>query len=408
MFSKMRNVLVVLLVLKFSFASFAGDPTFIADTLSSLGLGVTPQGAPYQSQMDVKKLSLSFFPERDQWREVRGRTRVELPYVLSQPHRPLVFIQSGLANTGTSGYNYFLMAKLSEAGFNVVSVPSQFYWRMALATSTYLRPGETKQDLADIERVYVEVRRSLESKGEIIPGTANHVVGVSYGAYNSIQMQARPFKKIQIQKIVAINPPLDSEFGLRFLDEGLERAQKELTFEQREVVMGGFQTIIFNSDLSFEQKMNQILGSYSDVERQYAISRVFLDGVQETIAVSQLFQDQRVFSQAALTDRLRVARRWTAQRYMNQILVPFYMSLGQSREEIVIGKNVLADIQRSRGQRNLLLVHAMNDSVARPSDIQRAARLLGPQRAIITERGGHVGNLNFPHVVKGILQFLKS
>ena len=109
-------------------------------------------------------MTLSLFPERNSLPGVNQRAYVDILYALAKnPAAPLVFIQSGLGGTGESSYNYYLMGILHEAGFNVASVPSQYIWRMSLATSLYMRPGYKDADLGHLAQVYKSIRQTLES-----------------------------------------------------------------------------------------------------------------------------------------------------------------------------------------------------------------------------------------------------
>lgn len=404
-------LLLALFITSVSSYSNAHDQSFIPDTLSSLGLGNDSNGKSLKSQMHVQTLRFSLFPERNEWRDVRGRAFVEIPYVLTSPEKPLVFIQSGLANSGTSPYNYFLMWHLKNAGYNVVTVPNQYFWRMTLASSTYLRPGETEQDLKDLFRTYRALRDQLIAKGQLKNSVQNYVVGVSYGGYNAIQMSGRAQQAlrmygIEIHKFVAINPPLDLKYGLDYIDRGFLEGRKALSRERQLEVMGGLQAVVYDQNLTFIQKMSTINSYYNSIEQNYALSYVFLEGVQELIAVSQLLNDQGIFSQSSLTDRLRLARTWTSRKYLDQVLIPFYLQKGVSERDFFSKTRILKEISQAKPSGKLFLVHAMNDALVSQQDIQTASRLLGSRNSFVSERGGHLGNLHDPRAINSILDFL--
>lgn len=378
--------------------------SFFLESIASLGLGEDAQGNQLSQLMPIEKFSLSLFPERNQMKEVGGRTFAELPMTLTHPDRPLVFIQGGLANSGQAGYNYFLMWQLRNAGYNVVSVPSQFFWRMSIASLTAMRPGESGQDIKDLIRTYKHVRHHLESRG-LLRSPVNHLVGVSYGGYNAIQMSSRELDGFKIDRFVAINPPLDVFYGINFIDKSFSQGMTGLTADQRDIVLGKMQVYLTDATMTPAKLKTIVENEFTEEELRFGLASYMLDGVQEAMAVSQIFQDDKVFRSKKLTDRLAQARSWTASRYFNQILTPYALGKGISKEELNKNGQILEDVKNSR---DLFLIHAFNDLVSNPQDIKKAVSILGKERSYVSECGGHVGNLLDPQATKSMIQHLNG
>jgi predicted alpha/beta-fold hydrolase len=377
------------------------------ETLSTLYIDHKDNGSKWSKSTPLQTMTLSLFPERNALSGVNQRAYVDIQYALAKnPAAPLVFIQSGLGGTGESSYNFYLMGILHEAGFNVVSVPSQYFWRMSLATSLHMRPGYKDADLTHLAQVYQSIRQSLEKRKLISETAINHFVGISNGAYNGIQIANQKQAQIRFEKFVAINPPLDLFYGVQTLDQLFLDGKKRVSHAQYDKIMGQLTLTFTNQSETLEEKLQRIQKAAVPQDLRYIIARQLIESVQETAVASQIIENQDVFKNSAESAQLFEARSWSIQDYQDRILLPYFTKKNVQSDAITKDTSVLKDLKSIAQRKNLLLLHSLNDFISRPSDILAAKKILG-QNAVITQCGGHVGALVTPTFSNALLHFLK-
>ncbi|MFN8943584.1 MAG: hypothetical protein ACK5WZ_03075, partial [Pseudobdellovibrionaceae bacterium] len=376
------------------------------ETLSSAFQDQKNDGTLWSKTTPLQSMTLSFYPERNKLPGVNGRAAIDIPFALASPEAPLVFIQSGLGGTGKSAYNYLLMGLLHQAGLNVVSIPSQYFWRMALATSPNLRPGNKQSDLDQLSLVYQRIRDNLENLKLISVNSKNHFVGVSNGGYNGIQIASQQLGGIAFEKFVVINPPLDLTYGIKTLDTLFVRGKKDISSERYNDLMGLMMSFVTEAKMKLKQIVSSIRQSTTPAELRYLISRQLIESVQEIATISQLIDDQLVFKKQSLNDRLAESRRWSFQDYQNRILIPYFANHQVTEQHLFAGTRLLKDLKTIQKSKNLLMLHSMNDFISNPADILEAQSIL-KSNAVVAPCGGHVGALSSAEFQRRILSFLK-
>lgn len=377
------------------------------ETLSTLFMDYKMDGAQWSKTLPLRTMKLSFYPERNSLPGVGNRADVDVPYVLAaDTTAPLVFIQSGLGGTGYSAYNFYLMGILHAAGYSVVSIPSQYYWRMSLATSFSMRPGYKNADLAHLGQVYQFIRQKFEKQKMISPTAINYFVGISNGGYNGIQIAHKQLPEIHFEKFVVVNPPIDLAYGIQTLDQLFVDGRKRVSHQQYDQIFGKFTLVFTQPSATIEANLQRIQQAATPEDLRYVIARQLIESVQEAAAASQALGDQSVFKTSNLFTRLTEARRWSVQDYQNRILIPYFAQKNVTEKMITENTLMLKNLKAIAPQKKLLLLHSLNDFISRPTDILAAKKILGAN-AVIAQCGGHVGALPTPLFTTALLNFLK-
>ena len=354
-----------------------------------------------------KMMEMPALPGRDKVAFFEGRQNVEVA-VYTQPRpAPLMYVIPGMGGNAMNGSNQFLGERYFLAGFNVIIVPSPFYWKFVLGQSTSGLPGYTPADVADLSRL-MQASRARAERDFGIQVTKSGVVGYSLGAIESAYLlkQDRKTKALGLERATMINPPLALAHSIGVLDQ-LNAVGDQWSPAQRDqlwasVIKGGSALLErgINTHGYFDN-LDKVL-TLNDDQLKYLIGNTFRQTLTDVVFVSQQINDIGLLKQPATSNRRNAryaeAARFDFTTYLKLAVAPYWQAQlghGFTTDQLITGGDLAVLRSAVSTDPAYRMVHNADDFLNNPDLIQLWAKEMG-SRAVIFPRGGHCGNLWSP------------
>lgn len=376
-------------------------------------------GEPGPVTPALDTLQAVFLDARDPDFLARGETRRawlpdsgrRVPYTawLRDEPAPLVFVLPGLGGHRLGGQAVGLAEMAWETGCSVVTISATLHPEfMAQAASTGL-PGYVPDDVRDVLAALRAIEADLAARH---PGrfTRRALAGLSMGALQALAIAARP-EADDLDAIVAVNPPVAIENGMRQLD-ALYRAPMRLPAAEREArIRNLLLKVVALADGG--QASDEPL-PFEAWEAEYLIGLSFRWTLRTAIFESQLRHDRGV-----LLTRLDEHDREPAYReigeygfveYAAAFLLPSVAERDPDVRDLdaLFGRCSLLPLQaRLAADPRIRVVTNRDDFLLRPGDAQWLQDTFGPRLSLF-ERGGHLGNLGRPGPRLAVTEALRT
>ena len=132
----------------------------------------------------------------------------------------LALVLPGIGGTWNSATCLALCELFFRAGYDVAAFDSAFSWTFMLSSSGHIRmPGFLPEDAAAVKIMLAATLNDLRRRGDIkSPRTI--LTGYSMGAMHALKIvdSDRRQKMLKIDRVVAINPPVDLRYALEQAD----------------------------------------------------------------------------------------------------------------------------------------------------------------------------------------------
>ncbi|HEX7858921.1 MAG TPA: alpha/beta fold hydrolase [Verrucomicrobiae bacterium] len=358
------------------------------------------------------------FPESGDTRAIISpASQRELPftYWIQKQEAPLVFIAPGFGAHRLSGGTLALAELLFKRGFSVVAVSNPFNHEfMQFGASTDL-PGYTPVDTADFLSGLTQIDHYIDKEH---PNriTSRALVGVSMGGFHTLYLagaQATNESAVKFDRYLAIDPPvrlnhaitrLDEQFAAVFNWPSEERtARIETTFHKVAELVPRVATLTPNSPIPLDAN-----------ESRFLVGLAFKLSLRDVIFLSQSRTNMGV-----LREDLNPWRRdpvyheilqFSFQDYLDKFVIPYYQARGTDlTRENVFAQAVDLRLHENvfRNNRNIRVIANANDILLHESDAQWLKSTFR-NRAMLFERGGHLGNLSDSLVQQQIIHALSD
>ncbi len=327
---------------------------------------------------------------------------LEMNVWLHDGFAPLVFVLPGLGTYRESPLALAVAEHLVASGYTVACLSSPFNHDWLSATPGPDLPGYTPSDAADVCDAIVAARRALDADHPDRLGDTS-VVGMSLGAIHALFVAADAREsRIDLRRIVAIDPPVDPNIALRNIDAFYRSPLGHWGVDDRprriENALLRLAVIQRTGDRS--RRLPEPLAlplPFDRTESEYLIGVWYRYALRSAIIETQcrsnlgvLHADPCAFTKDAL---YRELTRLSFEDYVDRFLVPYYAQReGRSPAEIA-ERSTLRSIAESLHDdpRVRVLVHD-DDFVLSPDDPEWLQQLLG-DRLTRFESGGHLGLL---------------
>lgn len=132
---------------------------------------------------------------------------------------PLAFVLPGIGSHHTSQTAVAMAEVLYQQGFAVVILPSAFCWSFYESRHPAPLPGYTPDDAGAVRETMKKVLAQLAEDYDFTPDGVS-VVGYSMGGLHALFIAAAEEREdtLRIDRVVAINPPVDLIYALRAVD----------------------------------------------------------------------------------------------------------------------------------------------------------------------------------------------
>jgi ABC-type transporter lipoprotein component MlaA len=376
-------------------------------------------GSPEPATPALRTLQAVFLDARDPGflgrREARDvlvpATGRRLPYELwlREEPAPLVCVLPGLGGHRLGGQAVGLAEMAFEAGCSVATLSATLHPEfMQLAASGTL-PGWLPDDVGDVLAALRAIEADVRAHR---PGRVTRlaVAGLSMGALQALLLAARP-EADDFAAIVAVNPPVSFENGLRRLD-ALYRAPLRFPEDERAArIRDLLLKVVRLAEGTLEPAAPLPL---QDWEAEYLIGLSFRWTLRTALFESQLRANRGVLlTELDLLDREPAYREIDAYGFM-EFAWAFLLPYAGERDPTLSGagdlfaRSSLLPLQaRLAGDARLRVITNRDDFLLRPGDVDWLQRTLG-ERLLLFERGGHLGNLALPGPRLAVVEALRT
>ena len=367
-------------------------------------------------EVNYRDVSLKMLPARDDV-PYYGSTqnKFKLRYWPTKGKAPLIVMITGLGGHAGSTYYNFLAYHFVKKGYHVLAVPNPLHYSFALAGSTSGFPGVTRDDARDLYATILKGVDKLQRKAGLEYSSVG-LVGVSLGALEAAylsELDSRE-KKLNFQRVLLINPPVDPLFGIHALDrlasQGAQISDGRKDEIQKAVYQLGFFTLIAGdiTSLNYFDRLEQLLPTTLE-ERQYLIGSSLQGFLQSLLFTTQQVHDLGIFKTDVATadpePRLAEAKAFSFTDYINKFLLPgLSAQAGKplSYDDILPVTGMQGVEAHLRADSRVLLMHNADDFIVSQEQLQWLQSVFGA-RMKLYPYGGHLGNIWYPDNLAAIL-----
>ncbi|MDB5362742.1 MAG: uncharacterized protein JWO51_4039 [Rhodospirillales bacterium] len=356
---------------------------------------------PQLPEKQVKDVTV--YPARARTPLFEDKARVY--YVTYRQEKPadLVVLISGLGSVAEDPLALYLGGQIFAMGYNVLVIPNAFNWQFALGASRSGYPGVPSVDAGDLENFIVHARdHAVRVDGMKIQQTK--LVGYSMGALEGAFLAAREAQhpRLKFDKVVLLNPPVDTFYDLRQLD-ALAETGKNWSADEKKTIKARAFDLVVNANLTDPQgapyfrdlaKKNTL----TDDQLKYVLFGLFRNSLSDVIMVSQQIKDEGILkspaSKTSLDAREKEAAQYGFADYLDKFVMP---QLGdrQAASQMVKTETLYGLHDFLASHHEVEIFHNADDFLVRPEDIAYLQSTL-TNRLTLFPHGGHMGNIWYP------------
>ncbi len=427
-FSHMKLIAKLLLMslLLCSMPVFAADGDYdfpYADPLVATILGTpTAQKAPMVTDIPVKVLDLTIFPERKVPDLFWYNDQLRCSVAVQRGKAPLIFV---IAGTG-AGFNSDKMLALQntfyQAGFHVVSISSPTHANFIASASELGAPGVIRDDANDLYRVMQKVMEQLKGDIEV---SDYYLTGYSLGGSQAafVSLLDEEWKLFNFKKVLMINPSVNLYTSVNILDLMLEDNVPggiEKTEEALRRILDKFAAIYSSGDfVKFDHEfLYNIYRGLPEPPKDENLA--MLIGLSFRISSSNMIFASDVMTNAgfvvpkgmeldnsdSLSDYQRTLMRISFVKYLDEFLLPLARASNpQITRQALVDGDSLESIESylQRAEKIGVLTNA-DDIILAPGEVDYLKQLFG-RRATIFPNGGHCGNIDHRAVAASLTNY---
>jgi len=391
------------------------------------GLAATVVGTPADYQADDLPSDLPFAartlkPLVDRKTPATLRYARPLQYLLvTQPEpAPLAFAIAGTGSSALSSKCVLLSRVLYSQGYSVACLPSPTSVTFMLGAAEYPVPGRMSTDVDDLYRMMGAIRDEVSAEHRI---TGYALTGWSLGATEAAFVAAHDADvgEFNFSRVLMLNPAVNVWASVQRMDkllannldggiDGIPAFVARGLGGLRQIYSSG-DPLRFNEDFLYRAYMTQS-PDRSDIAAivglAFRLSLANMAFAADVITHSDVIVPETVDlgPYDSLDPYIQRSFRVSFTDYINQLLVPYWNQDGRSvpKEELIAE----ADLRRIRGylagNPNIGMFTAADDPILNDDEIAFLQSTFG-DRARISERGGHMGNLAYRDVVHAVQEF---
>lgn len=339
----------------------------------------------------------------------RGGARMPYSVWLQPKPAPLLFVLPGIGAHRRAGTTVAVAELAYARGWSVAAVSSPFQPEVQLTALRSPYPGYAPDDAADIYRALAAIRADLEAWR---PGRIESVslLGLSLGAAHALHIAAQPEGALHFERIVAVNPPVDFLRAAHRFDEFFDAPLRWPAAERdrRVAEIGKKALALFDGEvddprLPFDRTESEFLIGLNGRDAVHNA----LVGIREATGTSPFHDAGRDPRRGWLLDEINES---SFEHYVRDVVVPHYIANGEpdASADALLAASGLRSIGSAlaRDPRVRVLTNA-DDFLLAPENVAWLKQTLG-ERATVSPRGGHLGNLWEPEVQRAIFDALHS
>lgn len=326
-------------------------------------------------------------------------------WIQPQP-APVIYISPGLSSHRLSLAAVWAAEQLYQNGFSVVTTSSVFQPEFMEQASSVDLPAYPKIDSRDLHVAMTEIDKLLEKK---YPGRLGRkaLMGFSMGGFLGLRIAAdekqAPADLLRFDRYVAINPPVNLQYGSRHLD-GYNRAPLAWPEAVRQERLNNAAHKVAKS-LTLRTDPSAV-APFEGIESKYLIGLTFRVALRDIVYSSQSRNNMGVL-QTPITpwrreESYREIMNFTFSDYFQKFAVPYYQQKGISMAELRREGNLTTHTATLRNQKKVRVITNRNDFLLRSEDISWLNSTFG-RHVTLFPYGGHMGAMSTPPVTRAII-----
>lgn len=325
---------------------------------------------------------------------------------------PLVYIAPGLTSHRLSNMSLGLAELLYQNGYSVVSTTSVFHPEFMSTASSAAVPVYPTVDSHDLWMGISETDRMLVRK---YPDrfTTRAMVGTSMGGFMTLRIAANEKQSghdlITFDRYVAINMPVDVNFGFKQLD-GYANAPLKWPAAERQQRINNTMHKVSYALLSKKAPSQPVV--FDGDESKYLIGLAFRVGLRDIIFDSQSRNHLGVLQTPISNWRREPVYNeilaYSFSDYFERFAIPYYEKKGVTAQQLEKDVNLKSQESKLRAQSKVRVITNQNDFLLRDSDLAWLRSTFPASRLTLFPEGGHLGNIGEPVVQQSILKSLEG
>jgi hypothetical protein len=358
-------------------------------------------------------------PGRNNLPTLEGRGDVSINFYQHDHPAPLLFILPGVGANPFFGAAPYLASFFYRQNFHVVILPSPMSWNFALSASRTGAPGYVPEDARDLYTIMQRTLETLKHRYDLRI-TKIDFMGLSLGALEGafLSVIEADQKKIDIEKYLLVNPPIDLAYAIEKLDEWTALGNKFGRDKSQEIVSTAIGIVdSFSGEKQDDPKIFdrfvKKFAIFSKEELQFLVGQSLQSQLPELVYVTQVIHDQNVLtaSKNEMRKRLDEAKKFTLTDYNEKIGLSLWRNQAAESNaglESFIERSSLTHIlDRLRDNPRVYIMHNTDDFLTNRKSIDELKAALR-DRVVLYPYGGHLGNVWYPQNKTDALKILKT
>jgi len=344
--------------------------------------------------------------------ESKGKT-ISYSYWLQPKPSPMVYLLPGLGAHRLSQGNVAVARVLYDAGFSVLTISNTMHPEFMRKAASSNLPGFSEPDVEDVRHALRAIRQSIKERySHRIVREA--LVGVSLGGFLTTLVAVNDVESPEDERFdryVAINTPVSLYRGMLGLDEYFT-SPNQWAAEERHDRME--KALMKMAQLDVDQLESEDGLPFDPLEARFLIGFGFRLKLRDVIYESERQRKSGRFrsnpSWIRRDDSYHEMMRYSYNDYFERLLIPY----SQERNHAWTRDHVLqsSDLRTQRSAiaklSNLRVINNRNDFLVSSEDNEWLSRVLGPDRLVLFDFGGHMGNLHLPRVQSFIVDAVRD
>ncbi len=325
---------------------------------------------------------------------------------------PLVYIAPGLTSHRLSNMSLGLAELLYQNGYSVVSTTSVFHPEFMASASSAAIPVYPAVDSHDLWLGISETDRMLVKK---YPDrfTKRAMIGTSMGGFMTLRIAANEKQAssefITFDRYVAVNMPVDVNYGLRKLDSYANAPLKWPAAERQQRINNTMHKVSY---MLLNKKAPSQPVVFDGDESKYLIGLAFRVGLRDIIFDSQSRENLGVLQTPISNWRREPVYDeilgYSFNDYFERFAIPYYQKKGVTADQLERDVNLKSQGNKLRSQSKIHVITNENDFLLQPNDMAWLRSTFPASRLTLFPEGGHLGNIGEPAVQKSILKSLQG
>ena len=338
--------------------------------------------------------------------------KMKFNYWLQKQKAPLVYIVPGVGAHRLSPITTVLAENLYQNGYSVVTTVGTFHPEFMENAATTAIPAYPPVDCLDMLIQLTEINTFLENKHSE-RFSSRVLLGASLGGFQSLYIAANedniPPELLKFDRYIAINPPVDLNYGNKQLDNYFEAPLRWPADKRQEKINNAIHKAVSFPFLTDEQLKNP---PFDGIESQYIIGLSFRSALRDAIFSSQSRHNLGLIKTPLNKWRRKAAydeiNGYSFEDYLTAFVLPYYKEQGVSRAKFEREVDLKTNQKNLHTNQKTRVFTNVDDFILGAKNVSWLRSTFDSSRLTLLPNGGHLGNIASPAVEEATLKSLEG